>query len=150
MIVAPLVDLALSMVLLFALFMYAGIPLTLKIITLPAFILLAMFTATGVSLFVSAANVRYRDVGHAIPFLIQIWMFLSPIVYPVSLVPEAWRWLYGLNPMAGVIEGFRWALLGQTAPDLALMMVSTLVFVIFLIAGVIYFRQMERQFADVI
>jgi lipopolysaccharide transport system permease protein len=150
MIVAPLVDLALSMVLLFALFMYAGIPLTLKIITLPAFILLAMFTATGVSLFVSAANVRYRDVGHAIPFLIQIWMFLSPIVYPVSLVPEAWRWLYGLNPMTGVIEGFRWALLGQTAPDLALMTVSTLVFVIFLIAGVIYFRQMERQFADVI
>jgi lipopolysaccharide transport system permease protein len=150
MIVAPLVDLALSMVLLFALFMYAGVPLTLKIITLPAFILLAMFTATGVSLFVSAANVRYRDVGHAIPFLIQIWMFLSPIVYPVSLVPEKWRWLYGLNPMAGVIEGFRWALLGQSAPDLALMTVSTLVFVIFLIGGVIYFAQMERQFADVI
>jgi lipopolysaccharide transport system permease protein len=149
-IVAPLVDLALSLVLLFALLIYAGIPLTLKIITLPAFILLAMFTATSVSLFVSAANVRYRDVGHAIPFLIQIWMFLSPIVYPVSLVPEQWRWLYGLNPMAGVIEGFRWALLGQTAPDLAVMTVSIFVFVIFLIAGIIHFWQMERQFADVI
>jgi lipopolysaccharide transport system permease protein len=150
MIVAPLVDLALSLVLLFGLLMYAGIPLTWKVITLPLFISVAMLTAMGVSLFISAANVRYRDVGHAIPFLMQIWMFVSPIVYPVSLVPEQWRWLYGLNPMAGVIEGFRWALLGQTVPDVAVMTVSTLVFFIFLIAGVVYFRQMERQFADVI
>jgi lipopolysaccharide transport system permease protein len=150
MIVAPLVDLALSLLMLFGLLVYAGIPLTWKIITLPLFIFVAMLTAMGVSLFISAANVRYRDVGHAIPFLIQIWMFVSPIVYPVSLVPEQWRWLYGLNPMAGVIEGFRWALLGQTVPDVAVMTVSTLVFFIFLIAGVVYFRQMERQFADVI
>jgi lipopolysaccharide transport system permease protein len=150
MIVAPLVDLALSLVLLFGLLMYAGIPLTLKVITLPLFIFVAMLTAMGVSLFISAANVRYRDVGHAVPFLIQIWMFVSPIVYPVSLVPEQWRWLYGLNPMAGVIEGFRWALLGQTVPDVAVMAVSACVFFIFLIAGVLYFRQMERQFADVI
>jgi lipopolysaccharide transport system permease protein len=150
MIVAPLVDLALSLVLLFGLLIYAGIPLTWKVITLPLFIFVAMLTAMGVSLFISAANVKYRDVGHAVPFLIQIWMFLSPIVYPVSLVPEQWRWLYGLNPMAGVIEGFRWALLGQTVPDMAVMTVSTLVFFIFLLAGVVYFRQMERQFADVI
>ena len=150
MIVAPLVDLALSLVLLFGLLIYAGIPLTLKIFTLPIFIFVAMLTAMGVSLFISAANVRYRDVGHAVPFLIQIWMFVSPIVYPVSLVPESWRWFYGLNPMAGVIEGFRWALLGQTVPDVAIMTVSTLVFIVFIIAGVMYFRQMERQFADVI
>jgi lipopolysaccharide transport system permease protein len=150
MIVAPLVDLALSLVLLFGLLIYAGIPLTWKVITLPLFILVAMLAAMGVSLFISAANVRYRDVGHAIPFLMQIWMFASPIVYPVSLVPEQWRWIYGLNPMAGVIEGFRWALLGQTVPDMAVMTVSTLVFFIFLLAGVVYFRQMERQFADVI
>ena len=150
MIVAPLVDLALSLVLLFALLMYAGIPLTWKVITLPLFIFVAMLTAMGVSLFISAANVRYRDVGHAVPFLMQIWMFVSPIVYPVSLVPESWRWLYGLNPMAGVIEGFRWALLGQTVPDVTVMTVSTLVFFGFLLAGVVYFRQMERQFADVI
>ena len=83
-----------------------------------------MLTAMGVSLFASAMNVRYRDVGHAIPFVIQIWMFVSPIVYPVSLVPERWRLLYGLNPMVGVIEGFRWALLGQTAPDLVVMAAS--------------------------
>jgi lipopolysaccharide transport system permease protein len=149
-IVAPLVDLALSLLLLFGLLFYAGIPLTWKVGTLPVFILIAMLTAMGVSLFISAANVRYRDVGHAVPFLMQIWMFLSPIVYPVSLVPEQWRWLYGLNPMAGVIEGFRWALLKQTVPDVSVMAVSTFVFFIFLIAGVLYFRQMERQFADVI
>jgi lipopolysaccharide transport system permease protein len=150
MIVAPLVDLALSLILLFGLLMYAGIPLTWKVVTLPVFTLIAMLTAMGVSLFISAANVRYRDVGHAVPFLMQIWMFVSPIVYPVSLVPESWRWLYGLNPMAGVIEGFRWALLGQAVPDVAVTTVSTFVFFIFLIAGVVYFRQMERQFADVI
>jgi lipopolysaccharide transport system permease protein len=150
MVVAPVVDLALSLVLLFGLLLYAGIPLTLKVLALPAFILVTMFTATGIGLFVSAANVKYRDVGHAIPFVIQIWMFVSPIVYPVSLVPEHWRWLYGLNPMAGVIEGFRWALLGQTAPDPIVMGSSCLVFFAVLIAGLIYFRKMERQFADVI
>jgi lipopolysaccharide transport system permease protein len=150
MIVAPLVDLVLSLVLLFGLLVYAGIPLTWKVLTLPAFTLMAMFTAMGISLFISAANVRYRDVGHAIPFVVQIWMFLSPIVYPVSLVPEHWRWLYGLNPMAGVIEGFRWALLGQTAPDPVIMTASFVVFFMFLLAGLVYFRQMERQFADVI
>jgi lipopolysaccharide transport system permease protein len=150
MVVAPVVDLALSLLLLFGLLVYAGIPLTLKVLTLPAFISVAMFTALSVSLFVSAANVKYRDVGHAIPFLIQIWMFVSPIVYPVSLVPERWRWLYGLNPMAGVIEGFRWALLGQSAPDPIIMTTSVLVIFVFLIGGLMYFRQMERQFADVI
>ncbi len=150
MVVAPLVDLALSMVLLFVLLVYAGIPLTPKVMALPAFVVVAMLTAFGVSLFVSAANVKYRDVGHAIPFVIQIWMFVSPIVYPVSLVPDHWKWLYGLNPLTGVIEGFRWALLGQTAPDLIVMTASFAVFCIVLFAGLVYFRQMERQFADVI
>ena len=148
--VAPLVDLALSLVVLFGLLIYAGIPLTWKVITLPVFILVAMLTAMGVSLFVSASNVKYRDIGHAIPFVIQIWMFVSPIVYPVSLVPEQWRVLYGLNPMVGVIEGFRWALLGQTAPDPVVMAASFVVFVFVLIGGLVYFKKMERQFADVI
>jgi lipopolysaccharide transport system permease protein len=150
MIVAPLVDLALSLVLLFGLLVYAGIPLTWKVITLPAFILLAMLTAMGLSLFVSATNVRYRDVGHAIPFLMQIWMFVSPIVYPVSLVPEQWRLLYSLNPMVGVIEGFRWALLGKDAPDPVVMAGSYIVLCGLLMVGMVYFRQLERQFADVI
>ena len=150
MIIAPLVDLALSLVLLFGMLLYAGIPLTWKVLTLPAFIIIAMLTAIGISLFVSAANVKYRDVGHAIPFMVQIWMFVSPVAYPVSLVPEKWRFFYGLNPMAGVIEGFRWALLGQTAPDTLVMTASLAVFSMLVFAGLMYFRQMERQFADVI
>lgn len=150
MVVSPLIDFALSMILLFGLLLYAGIPISWKIVTLPAFILLAMFTALGLSLFTSAMNVRYRDVGHAIPFVIQIWMYLSPIVYPVSLVPEQWRWLYGLNPMAGVIEGFRWALLGRTVPDLVVMAESMVVLLLVVITGLVYFRKMEKQFADII
>ena len=150
MIMTPLVDLALSMVLLFGLLIYAGIPLTWKVSTLPAFILLAMLTATGLSLFTSAMNVKYRDVGHAIPFVIQIWMFASPIVYPVSLVPEQWRLLYGLNPMVGVIDGFRWALLGRTAPDPVVMAESVVMLFVVLIVGMVYFRRMERHFADIL
>jgi lipopolysaccharide transport system permease protein len=149
-IVAPLVDLGLSLLVLFGLLAYAGVPLTWKVVTLPVFILFAMLTALGLSLFVSAMNVRYRDVGHAIPFLVQILMFLSPIVYPVSLVPEQWRLLYSLNPMAGVIEGFRWALLGKALPDLRMMGGSFLVLLVVVLAGMMYFRRMERQFADVI
>jgi len=150
MVVSPLIDFALSMILLFGLLLYAGIPLSWKVMTLPAFILLAMLTALGLSLFTSAMNAKYRDVGHAIPFVIQIWMYLSPIVYPVSLVPEQWRWLYGLNPMAGVIEGFRWALLGRTAPDPVVMAESVIVLLLVVISGLVYFRKMERQFADII
>jgi lipopolysaccharide transport system permease protein len=149
-ILAPLVDLALSLVILFGMLAYAGIPLSWKVITLPAFILLAMLTAMGLSLFLSAINVRYRDVGHAIPFLVQIWMFVSPIVYPVSLIPERWRLLYSLNPMVGVIEGFRWALLGNNAPDPTLMAGSYIVLIAVVMAGTVYFRLLERQFADVI
>ena len=149
-VIAPLVDFVLSLVLLFGLLVYAGIPLTWKLATLPIFILIAMISALGVGLVVSATNVKYRDVGHAIPFVMQIWMFVSPIVYPVSLVPEQWRFIYGLNPMAGVIEGFRWAVLEQTAPDPMVMAASFLVFVVFLVVSLVYFRQMERQFADVI
>jgi lipopolysaccharide transport system permease protein len=150
MVITPLVDFALSMTLLFGLLLYAGIPLTWKVVTLPGFILLAMLLALGISLFTSAMNAKYRDVGHAIPFVMQIWMFLTPIVYPVSLVPEQWRWLYGLNPMAGVVEGFRWALLGRTSPDPVVLMESILVVGVLIAGGLVYFRQMERQFADVI
>ena len=149
-VIAPLVDFALSLGLLFGMLIYAGIPFTWKFLSLPIFILIAMISAMGVGLVVSATNVKYRDVGHAIPFVMQIWMFVSPIVYPVSLVPEKWRFIYGLNPMAGVIEGFRWALLEQTAPDPMVMAASFVVFVVFLLASLVYFRQMERQFADVI
>jgi len=149
-IVAPLVDLGLSLFLLFGLLIYAGIPLTWNVLTLPIFIVLAMLAATGVSLFFAATYVKYRDVAHVMPFVMQIWMFISPIVYPVSLVPEQWRLLYSLNPMVAVIEGFRWALVGQSAPDLLAMVASSVVGIVLLIAGTVYFRHMERQFADVI
>ena len=119
-------------------------------IALPIFLLLALMTALAVGLWLSALNVRYRDVGHAIPFLIQIWMFLSPVAYPVSLVPEKWRLLYSLNPMVGVIEGFRWALLGKESPDFKLIAVSTAVVVALLLGGLVYFKRIERTFADVV
>lgn len=149
-IITPLIDFLLSLVLLFGLLLYAGIPLSWKVLTLPLFMLVAMLTATGVSLIISTANVKYRDVGHTVPFLIQIWMFLSPVVYPVSLVPERWQLLYGLNPMVGVLEGFRWALLGKAAPDLLVMAVSFIVLMGVLVGGFAYFHKMERDFADVI
>lgn len=149
-VVSPLVDFALSLVLLFGLLIYAGMPFTWKVITLPAFILLAMFTAMGLCFFTSALHVKYRDVGHAIPFVMQIWMYLTPIVYPVSLVPDQWKWLYGLNPMVGVVEGFRWALLGQTSPDPVVMIESIVMLFAVIAAGLVYFRKMERQFADII
>ena len=123
------------------------IPLTLNVLALPFFILLVVCTALAVSVWLSALNVRYRDVRHTIPFLLQVWMFASPISYPVSMVTE-WRLLYSLNPMVGVIEGFRWALLGKQSPDFGVVAVSTAVVVVLLAAGVMYFRQMERTFAD--
>jgi lipopolysaccharide transport system permease protein len=111
---------------------------------------LTLITALAVGLWLSALDVRYRDVGHAIPFLIQIWMFLSPVAYPLSVVPEKWRLLYSLNPMVGVIEGFRWALLGKESPDFKVIAVSTAVVVALLLSGVVYFKRIERTFADVV
>ena len=109
-----------------------------------------MLTALGVGLWLSALNVQYRDVRYTIPFLTQFWMFLSPVAYPASIVPARFRVLYGLNPMAGVIEGFRWSLLGTDAPDWTLMGVSAVVVALLLIGGMLYFRRMEKTFADVV
>src|SRR5262249_49751423 len=114
------------------------------------FVLLALITALAVGLWLSALNVRYRDVGYIIPFLVQLWMFISPVFYSVSLVPERWRVLYSLNPMAGVIEGFRWALLGGEPPDFTLMTLSVSMVVILLGGGFVYFKRTERTFADVV
>jgi len=149
-IVGPLLDFALSFIILLAMVFWAESVLTWKIVTLPLFLGLAFMTALGVSLFISAANVRYRDVGHTIPFVMQIWMFASPVVYPVSAVPEHWRFIYSLNPMVGVIEGFRWALLGKASPDFVVMTISVAVVLALLFGGVVYFKHMERIFADVI
>jgi lipopolysaccharide transport system permease protein len=109
-----------------------------------------MITTLAVSLWLSALNVQYRDIRHIVPFLTQIWLFVTPIAYPSSLVPEKWRFLYGLNPMAGVVEGFRWALLGKSTIDVTLLLVSSFMVVCLLIGGLIYFRRMDRTFADVV
>jgi lipopolysaccharide transport system permease protein len=115
--------------------------------SLPLFLLLAMITALGVSLWLSALNVIYRDVGHVLPFITQLWFFLTPIVYSSREVSANWRLIYALNPMVGVVDGFRWALLGTRAPDPALV-VSALAAVATLVSGLFYFRNMERTFAD--
>jgi lipopolysaccharide transport system permease protein len=109
-----------------------------------------LVTALAVGLWLSALNVRYRDVRHTIPFLIQCWMYASPVVYPVNVIPEGWRTLYSLNPMTGVIEGFRWALLGNVNPDVSVMLVSFIAVITLLIGGLIFFHRMEQTFADVI
>ena len=116
----------------------------------PAFLLLAVATALGAGMWLSALNAIYRDVRYAVPFLIQFWMFASPVAYPSSLVPERWRWLYGLNPMAGVIEGFRWALTGKGQPPSLMLAVSAVAVIIVLMGGMVFFRKMEATIADVV
>jgi lipopolysaccharide transport system permease protein len=147
---APLVDFAVAFVILLSLMVWFGIPPTWGLLALPLFLLLALMTVLAVSLFLSALNVKYRDVRYTIPFLVQFWMYASPVAYPVSIVPEKWRLLYSLNPMVGVIDGCRWALLGKASPELGVMAVSAAVVLALLIGGMIYFKRMERTFADVI
>lgn len=148
--VSPLVDLALAFIVLIGMMAWFGIVPTWGVLALPAFVFFALMTALAVGLITSAINVKYRDVGHAVPFLIQIWMFISPVLYPVSMVPERWRFLYSLNPMAGVIEGFRWALLGKQRPDLYVISISAVAVIALLACGLFYFKRVERRFADVI
>jgi lipopolysaccharide transport system permease protein len=149
-VVSPAVDFALSFILLIGMMAWFGIAPTWGVLALPFFLLLALITVLAVSLWLSALNVRYRDIRHAIPFLIQVWMYASPVAYSASLVPERWRLLYGLNPMAGVIEGFRWGLLGKESPNLAVITASAVAVIALVIGGLIFFKRMERTFADVI
>jgi len=148
-ILSPLVDFVVSMSLLTVFMAYYGFVPTLNVVFLPLFILLALVTSLAVGLWLSALNVKYRDFQYTVPFIIQIWLFASPVVYPASLLPESVRFLYGLNPMAGVIEGFRWSLLGTGMPG-AMMLVSVGVVSLLLITGIFYFRRMEQYYADVV
>jgi len=149
-VLAGLVDFAVAFMVLLAMMAYYGMAPTMAVATLPLFILLAIATALSVGLWLSAMNVQYRDVRYTIPFLTQFWLFATPIAYPSSLVPEGWRALYGLNPMAGVVEGFRWALLGTANAPGPMLAVSVAVVLALLIGGLYYFRHMERTFADVV
>jgi lipopolysaccharide transport system permease protein len=148
-ILSPLVDFVVSFSILIIMMAYFGYMPTINVIFLPLFILLALATSLGVGLWLSALNVLYRDFQYTVPFIIQLWMFASPVVYSSTLIPEQFRFLYGLNPMAGVIEGFRWALLGTTPPG-GMILVSTGVVVFLLVGGLFYFKRMEQYFADVV
>ncbi|HUJ12928.1 MAG TPA: ABC transporter permease [Thermoanaerobaculia bacterium] len=145
-----LMDFAVSFVVLLGLMAYYGIRPGMAIVTLPLFLLLAIGTALGVGLWLSALNVRYRDIRYTIAFLTQLWLFATPVAYPSSLVPVRYRVLYGLNPMAGVVEGFRWALLGKAPPSMSLIAASSIVVVVILTGGLMYFKRMELVFADVV
>lgn len=146
----PIVDFAIAFVILIGLMIFYGVAITWRLLWLPLFLLLALATALGVGLWLSAMNVRYRDIGYVIPFLAQFWMYASPVVYPTSMLPERYQLLYGLNPMTGVIEGFRWALLGTNTPPGPITLVSAGVVVLLIISGMMYFRRMEDSFADII
>ncbi len=149
-VLAGLVDFSIAFVVLLGMMFYYRIVPTAAVFTLPLFLLLAIATALAVGLWLSALNVQYRDVRYTIPFLTQFWLFATPIAYSSSLVPEWIRPLYGLNPMAGVVEGFRWALLGKAGGVGPLVIVSALVVSGLLLGGLVYFRRMEKTFADVV
>ena len=145
-----LMDFAIGLLVLVGLMFWFGVLPGWHVLALPLFAGMALLCALAVSLWLSAINVRYRDVAHVVPFLIQAWLFISPVAYTSSLVPEGpWRIIYGLNPMAGVIQGFRWALLGTTPPD-SLMIASLAMVAVLLVGGVFYFRRLERVFADIV
>jgi lipopolysaccharide transport system permease protein len=145
-----LVDFAIAFLLLLVMMALYGIMPSWEVIFIPLFLLLIMATSLAVSLWLAALFVRFRDIAAAMPLVMQMWMFASPVVYPVSLVPEQWRWLYNLNPMAGIIEGFRWAILKTPPPALGGMAVTVGCVLVSLLLGMSYFNRMERKFADVI
>jgi lipopolysaccharide transport system permease protein len=149
-VMAGLVDFALALCVLIGMMFFYQIVPTGNIVWLPLLLLLALVTSLGASLWFAALNVRFRDVRYIVPFLVQFWLFLTPIAYPSSLVPEHWRLIYSLNPMVGVVEGFRWALLGTDTTPGPIIIVSSLVASFLLLGGTIYFRRMERSFADIV
>jgi lipopolysaccharide transport system permease protein len=149
-IAAGLVDFLISFSVLLAMMLYYGLFPTLNVIWLTPFVLLACVTALGVGLWLSALSVAYRDVRYIVPFITQFWLFATPIAYPSSLLHQPWRTIYGLNPMVGVVEGFRWALLGTNTAPGPMIAISAGMALIILVSGSFYFRRMEKTFADTV
>ncbi len=150
-VLGALVDFLFAFLILLLLMLFYGLVPTVAVFTLPLFTLLALTTAAAVGLWLAALNVEYRDIVHAVPFLMQLWFFATPVAYPSSLIPEPWRAVYGLNPMAGVVEGFRWALLGSTEhPPGAMLLISVGAVAGLAIGGLYFFRRREETFADVV
>lgn len=149
-ILSSVVDFAVAFgVLIIMMICYGRLP-HIGVLLLPVFVLLALISALAIGLWLSALNVEYRDVRYTIPFITQLWLFVTPVAYPSSIVPEKWRLLYALNPMAGVVEGFRWALLGTSDAPGPMLLVSTLATIVLLVGGLFYFRRMEKTFADLV
>jgi lipopolysaccharide transport system permease protein len=146
----PLVEFFIGLLILAGMMIWYGVEFSWRLVFLAPLILVALGLALAVGLILSPLNVRFRDVMHTLPFVTQIWMYASPIVYPVSMVPDRWVWLYSLNPMVGVIEAFRWAVLAQASPNVIAIVVSLVVIVVGLTVGLVFFRHSERTFADVI
>ncbi len=149
-VLAGVVDFAIAFLVLVGMMAFYGIGLTPAALLLPLFVLLALASALAVGLWLSALNVQYRDIRYVVPFLTQFWMYATPIAYSSSLIPENWRWLYSLNPMTGVVEGFRWVILGKSSLDVLSLGISACVVVLLLVGGLYYFKRMEANFADII
>jgi len=157
-VVSGVVDFALAFTILVGMIIYYNSDLggnyditpNFAVLTLPLFLLLAMITSLGVGLWLSALNVIYRDINYILPFITQLWLFITPVAYPASMIPDKWQLVYALNPMTGVVEGFRWALLGTEPAPGPMVAVSACISVIVLITGLYYFRRMERTFADLV
>jgi homopolymeric O-antigen transport system permease protein len=149
-VITPLFDALIALALMALLLPWYGYGGRMAMVTLPLFAVLMVGTALGAALWLAALNVKYRDVRYLLPFLVQFWLFLTPVIYPASLVPDAWRFAYGINPMATVVEGFRWSLVGSAAPSIEMITVSVTVVTLAIAGGVGYFRRTEGAFADVI
>jgi len=149
-VISGIIDFAIAFLVLIGMMLYYKMIPTANIIWLPFLLVLILILSLGVGFWLSALNVEFRDVRYVVPFLTQFWMFATPIVYPSSLLSEPWRTLYGLNPMAGVIEGFRWTLLGTDATRIPILVVSSVVSLVFFVTGAFYFRRMEKTFADIL
>jgi lipopolysaccharide transport system permease protein len=149
-VLANLVDFGIGLLLVVALLVASGVGLTTNLLALPLLVVIVVLTALGVSVWLSALDVQYRDVRYAVPFLMQVWLFATPVIYAAGDVPERWRPIIAINPMTGVIEGFRWALLGGGDAPVANVAVSVGIVAALLATGLLYFRRMERTFADII
>ena len=149
-VMAGVVDFLIAFVVLLGMMVFFNIFPTANVLVLPLFLVLALVTAVGVGLWLSALNVLFRDINYVLPFLTQFWMYLTPVAYPSSMIPSEWQVIYALNPMTGVVEGFRWALLGTGQPPGMMTLVSSITAVVLLISGMFYFRRMERLFADMV
>nr|WP_225908146.1 ABC transporter permease [Hyphomonas sediminis] len=149
-VIAPFLDFLIAFAVMIILMLVMGVTPTWRLIAVVPFIALAAMLALGVSLWLAPINVRYRDVKHTLTFMLQIWMYASPVVYSSDLVPDEWHWAYALNPMVGVIEGFRWAVTGTEFPDLTMLAINGAMILTLFLTGLVFFKRMERSFADVI